>query len=59
LWFMVGLHFPMLHEMIDHGRAPNWPVLTIVLLMTVLAVAGLWLLLRASVQWTSPSSSDR
>lgn len=47
LWLMVGLHLPVLHQIIDHGRVPSPGVLTALILNTVLAVAGLWILLRA------------
>jgi hypothetical protein len=56
-WLMVGLHLPILHEIIDHGRVPHWTVLAIVSLFTVVAVAGLWVLLRAPHRWTTASSS--
>lgn len=46
-WFLVGLHFPLLHEITHHGQTPHWSVLTIVGLLAVVAVAGLWALLRA------------
>ena len=46
-WFLVGLHLPTLHEMTHHGQAPNWTVLTAVSFLTVVAIAGLWALLRA------------
>jgi hypothetical protein len=52
-WFMVGLHFPIVHEMIDHGRRPDNTVLTVVSLLTVIAAAGLWLLLSAPRQWAT------
>jgi hypothetical protein len=55
---MVGLHLPALHEMIDHGRTPAWTVLTMVSLVTVAAVAGLWILLRAPARWTTTSGSS-
>lgn len=47
LWLMVGLHLPVLHQIIDHGRVPSPAVLTALTLNAVLAVAGLWILLRA------------
>ena len=50
-WFMVGLHFPMLHEITDHGASVSWPVMVIVAFLIVAAVAGLWALLRAPAKW--------
>jgi hypothetical protein len=44
--FMAGLHVPVLHEIIEHGAAPRWDVLTATLLLVVGAVAGTWKLLR-------------
>ena len=46
-WFMVGLHLPALHEMVHHGAAPHWTVVTVVSLVALAAVAALWALLRA------------
>jgi hypothetical protein len=45
--FLVGLHVPMLHAMIDHGAAPRWDVLTVTLLLAIITVACAWRLLRA------------
>ena len=45
-WFMVGLHFPILHQMTHHGRSVGWPILALVALIVLLAIAGLWALLR-------------
>ena len=51
-WFMVGVHFPMFHEITDHGASVSWPVMAIVAFLIVAAVAGLWALLRAPANWT-------
>lgn len=44
--FLVGLHVPALHEMIDHGATPRWEVLAATLLLAVGTIAGTWMLLR-------------
>ena len=51
-WFMVGLHFPMFHEITDHGASVSWPVMAIVTCLIIAAIAGLWVLLRAPAGWT-------
>jgi hypothetical protein len=45
-WFMVGLHFPVLHDVAEHGQSPPWSILAIVALLIVAGVASLWVLLR-------------
>ena len=45
-WLLIGLHLPILHEMIDHGRAPKSSVLVAVAIISIAGVAGLWALLR-------------
>ncbi|MDF1505928.1 hypothetical protein [Roseisolibacter sp. H3M3-2] len=47
LWFLVGLHAPTLHELLDHGwRAPA-SVVAMTALLAALGVAAVWALLRA------------
>lgn len=45
--FLVGLHMPMLHDVIEHGAAPRWDFVVATALLVVLTVAGAWRLLRA------------
>ena len=47
LWLMLGLHLPVLHQIAYHGRMPSPTVLVALTLNAVLALAGLWILLRA------------
>jgi hypothetical protein len=47
-WFLLGLHFPVVHEITAHGRAPHWSVLVIVACIAVAAVGSLWALLRGA-----------
>ena len=56
-WFLLGLHFPVLHEMTNHGRRPGGVVLTATLLVGILAVAALWTLLRTQAP-SARSSND-
>lgn len=57
-WFLVGLHLPTLHEVVDHGRSVHWSVVGIVALLGALAVAALLVLLRApAAQSHSPHSA--
>jgi hypothetical protein len=46
--FLVGLHIPMLHEFIEHGRTPRWDVLAATLVLVVMTLAGAWTLLRTA-----------
>lgn len=45
-WFLVGLHWPIVHEMTRHGRTPDTMVLVVVAMLVVLGLATLWVLLR-------------
>ena len=45
--FMVGLHVPMLHEIIEHGATPRWDALTATLILALITVACAWKLLRS------------
>ena len=38
--FLVGLHLPALHDMIEHGATPRWEVLTATLVLAVATLAG-------------------
>lgn len=44
--FLVGLHMPVVHEIVDHGAAPRWGVLAVTALLVAMAVGGGWALLR-------------
>jgi uncharacterized membrane protein YuzA (DUF378 family) len=46
-WFLLGLHFPIVHQITRHGRVPEASVLVVVALIAVCAIAGLWVLLHA------------
>ena len=45
--FLFGFHLPALHEIIEHGAAPRWDVLTVTALFVIGTIAGAWTLLRA------------
>ena len=45
-WFLLGLHFPIVHQMTGHGRAPSVSVIVAVTVIVVASLAGLWVLLR-------------
>jgi hypothetical protein len=47
--FLVGLHVPMLHDILEHGATPRWDVMAVTLLLAVGAAAGTWRLLRGSL----------
>ncbi|HUE88612.1 MAG TPA: hypothetical protein VMO26_21245 [Vicinamibacterales bacterium] len=44
--FLVGLHVPALHNMIEHGATPRWEVVAATLVLAIGSVAGSWMLLR-------------
>jgi hypothetical protein len=50
-WFLLGMHLPAAHamafELVHHGQAPSWVVLSLTSLFLVAAGASLWQLLRA------------
>jgi uncharacterized membrane protein YqjE len=45
--FLFGFHLPALHNMIEHGAAPRWDILTVTTLFVIGTIAGAWTLLRA------------
>jgi hypothetical protein len=46
-WFLVGLHAPTLHELLDHGWHPPAAVAAMTALLAALGAAAVWALLRA------------
>lgn len=46
-WFLLGLHWPIVHEMTSHGHAPHWSVMGAVVVIGILALVTLWTALRA------------
>ena len=45
MWFLLGMHAPLVHTVMHHGRTPGWSVLAMVALVGVVAVAALVVLL--------------
>lgn len=45
-WFMIGLHWPAVHQMTHHGQSPSLTVLGALSVLAVAGLAGLWRLLR-------------
>lgn len=45
-WFLVGMHIPIVHEIVGHGASPRWTVLVLLTLFVVMAFASVWVLLR-------------
>ena len=52
IWFLLGLHAPIVHEVREHGRWPSTGVTLAVLGVMLLALASLVQLLR-----TRPSAA--
>lgn len=48
--FLVGLHLPALHAVVEHGATPRWDVLIATLALAIGTTAGTWALLRAPAQ---------
>jgi uncharacterized membrane protein YqjE len=44
--FLVGLHVPTLHQMLEHDATPRWEAFAATLLLLIGAVAGTWTLLH-------------
>jgi hypothetical protein len=44
--FFVGLHMPLLHEVIEHGASPYSVAVIVTILLFVVTAAGGWALLR-------------
>ena len=57
LWLLVGLHVPLLHQVLDHGRMPGPMTLAAVVGVVAGAVGVLWALLRAPSAWPPPPSA--
>jgi hypothetical protein len=45
--FLVGLHMPAMHEIIEHGATARWDIVAVTAVLAVATVAGGWMLLRA------------
>jgi hypothetical protein len=45
-WFLLGMHAPIVHQVVEHGRVPRTPVVLAVALLAAAALGGLWALLR-------------
>ncbi len=47
-WFMLVLHAPIVHQIMDHGQLPSLSVSIAVAILVLAAVASVWVLLRWS-----------
>ena len=45
--FMLGMHVPVLHEILDHGSPPRWDVLIASGILALIAIVCAWRLLTA------------
>jgi hypothetical protein len=46
VWFLLGLHAPLLHQLTHHDRMPDTTVLVVVAVLAVAGVVSLLALLR-------------
>ena len=44
--FLVGMHMPLLHEVVEHGASPFSAAIIFTLVLFVATIAGGWALLR-------------
>jgi hypothetical protein len=47
LWFLLGLHAPVVHQVTHHHRMPDTTVMIVVALLAIAAVVAVLALLRA------------
>lgn len=47
VWFLIGLHFPLMHQIAHHGSLPSTLVMGVVALLLAAGTAGVWRLLSA------------
>ena len=53
-WFLAGMHTPVIHQIMKHGRAPGASLLVLVLLVVV-ASGSVFALLRAPGSHPGPT----
>jgi hypothetical protein len=46
VWFLLGLHSPMLHQITHHHRMPDTTVLVVIAVLAIAGVATVLALLR-------------
>ena len=51
-WFLIGIHSPLVHEVVDHGLRPHWSVVAVVAAFVLVGCASLWSLLRTDGPWS-------
>jgi len=56
VWFLLGLHAPVLHQVTHHHRMPDTTVLVVIVGLTVAGVVSVLALLRSG-RGTAPSHS--
>jgi hypothetical protein len=54
VWFLLGLHAPVLHQVTHHHRMPDTTVLVVIVGLTVAGVVSVLALLRSG-RGTAPS----
>ena len=54
MWFLLGMHAPLVHSVTHHGRTPSWNVLAMVAVVAAAAVAALVVLLRGGGAASAP-----
>ena len=45
-WFLIGMHSPVVHEIVDHGFLPHWSLVAILAVLILMGCTTLWSLLR-------------
>jgi len=46
VWFLLGLHAPLVHQLTHHNRMPDTTALVVVAVLAIAGIASLFALLR-------------
>ena len=56
VWFLLGLHAPMVHQITHHHRMPDTTVLVVMTVLIVAGVVSVFALLRGGRGGVAPSA---
>jgi hypothetical protein len=56
VWFLLGLHAPMLHQLTHHNRMPDRTVLIVMAVLSVAGVVSVLALLRGGRGGSAPQA---
>jgi hypothetical protein len=55
VWFLLGLHAPMVHQITHHHRMPDTTVLVVMAVLGIAGIACLFALLRGGPGGAAPA----